>query len=163
VKRLLASLVVALVLAPAAAANSPGPVVDSTTDTFHSFESLSPSKLLDPKWFAAGGCWTAHWSDSHSYSIWYRAVHQQVSWCGNGAVITRWSVAEWPQGADGGVCYPAWGPESHRRAGGVGAQWVEVVTIGGWLCFSLPPPSPLFYDTVEVDVRYYAGGRREDV
>jgi hypothetical protein len=116
-----------------------------------------------PSWYesydaARGGCYTAQWKDNAGRFIYYRKVTQRVEWCSDGRTITSFSVQEWPD--SGPYCTPSWGSRSFSVDGGVGSSSVTILSKGAFKC-DVPWPDPTFW--VEVDVRYHADGRREDV
>lgn len=110
---------------------------------------------------AAGKCYWSQWKDDRGGGWWERRVHQRVTWCASSSTgkLTSWGVIDWPD--HGLMCDVSWGPESFRVSGGVGATFVEVKTHGSFTCTLPFPPNPT--DWIEVDVRYHADGRREDV
>ena len=105
-------------------------------------------------------CFWARWKDDRG-SLWhYRKVTQRVDWCSNGSTILSYTVSQWS--SHGWWCNVASDPVSIEIGGGIGHSSVTILSRGSFTC-ELPSPLPNPTDWVEVDVRYHADGRREDV
>ena len=164
---------VALVVAPAGAADPPEKVKQKQEVDKYEKELGAPSELavepvskermsqdalvtgaaVEGDLVAAASCWVATWK--HGKGLWpyNRNVHHRTYWCGNGNIVTSRSTTDWVSYDPG--CGVEWGPRTFRVAGGVGTFSVDVRSEVGYSCefvwFNL-------HDQVWMRIRYNANG-----
>jgi hypothetical protein len=118
----IAAFVTALVVAPTATANAP---------TWG--EVFGTSKVTRADTPAVNGCWYTTWTQQHSGWWGYWRHWQSTYWCGNGSAISYRVSSD--GAAAGGLCHPAYGPNTWRTWGGVGYQTVRVKTQTTFSCY----------------------------